>query len=201
MKNATAVLENYRYRAFSRRSSLSLAGKIILALIGACLIGLAAQLRFYLPFTPVPVTGQTMAVLLVAVLLGKNWGGISTALYAALGAAGLPWFAGMQSGLGYLAGATGGYIFGFILAAFVVGYLSDNFAVFRSWYGMLSLMLLANFVLIYGVGLFHLSLVSGIRDVSQLLLLGAVPFLAGDLVKALTAAALAFALSPKKGSF
>jgi len=201
MKNATAVLESYRYRAFSWRNSLNLAGKIILALMGACIIGLAAQLRFYLPFTPVPITGQTMAVLLMAVLLGKNWGGISTAIYAALGAAGLPWFAGMQSGLGYLSGATGGYIFGFILAAFVIGYLSDNFVIFRSWYGMLSLMLLANFVLIYGVGLFHLGLVTGIRDISQLLLLGAVPFLVGDLIKAFAAAALAFAFSPKQGRF
>ena len=201
MSTLGVTVENYRYRAFSWRSSISLPTKLLLALGGAGVIGLAAQFKFGLPWTPVPVTGQTMAVLLVSVLLGRNWGGISAVLYSALGAAGLPWFAGFTGGIGILAGPTGGYMLGFILAAFFLGYVSDRFVQMRSWYGLLGLMLFANFVLIHGPGLLQLAVVVGVNDFGRLLWMGTIPFIPGDVVKAVGAAVLAFALTPKNGTW
>lgn len=196
-----ATVESYRYRAFEWRSSLSLPKKLLLALAGAGLIGLAAQLRFHLPWTPVPVTGQTLAVLLVAVLLGRNWGGVGALVYAVLGAAGVPWFAGLSGGIGILTGPTGGYIAGFVVAAFFVGYVSDRFVRARSWYGLLGLMLFANFALIHGPGLLWLAAVTGVTDIARLLWMGTIPFIPGDVIKAISAAALAFALTPRQGTW
>src|SRR4030042_122397 len=107
----------WRYNAFRWRYELSVAQKIALALGMACLTGLTAQVRFYLPFTPVPLTGQVFAVLLSAVLLGKWYGGLSQGFYAGIGACGVPWFAGWAGGVRFLSCGHGGYIIGFILAA------------------------------------------------------------------------------------
>jgi len=148
------------------------------------------------------VTGQTFAVLLAGVLLGRWWGGISLAIYAGLGAAGVPWFQGWGSGLTHLAGPTGGYIIGFILAALFLGYFTDKYIRSRSFFSMLALMLFANFVLIYVPGLLQLglwvNLVKG-EPVSftTLLGMGAVPFIAGDVTKAVIAAAIARGVTPK----
>jgi len=151
----------------------------------------------------VPITGQTFAVLLAGVFLGRWWGGTSLAIYAGLGAAGLPWFASFNYGLGYLAGPTGGYIIGFILAALFLGYFTDRYIRSRSFFSMLGLMLLADFVLIYIPGLlqlhFWLSLVKGEAvTVSQLLMMGFIPFIAGDITKAIAAAAIARGITPKQ---
>jgi biotin transport system substrate-specific component len=91
---------------------------------GAALVGLAAQIAFYLPWNPaVPVTLQTFAVLLVGGALGSMRGAAAMTLYAILGGIGLPWFAGQSSGFG---GAAFGYIIGFIIAAFIVGKLAEH---------------------------------------------------------------------------
>ncbi|MBA7558290.1 hypothetical protein ES705_51088 [subsurface metagenome] len=155
-----------------------------------------------LPWSPVPVTGQTLAVLLAGVLLGRWWGGISLAIYAGLGIAGVPWFAGWGSGLGYLAGPTGGYIIGFILAALFLGHFTDTYIRSRSFLSMLALMLFANFILIYIPGLFQLglwlNLVKGEPvTFTTLLSMGALPFIAGDITKAVIAAAIARGVTPK----
>jgi biotin transport system substrate-specific component len=149
----------------------------------------------------VPVTGQTLAVLLVGVLLGRNWGGVSTGLYLALGAAGLPWFAGFKAGWGALAGPTGGYLVGFVLAALFLGHVTDRFAQARSFWALLGLMLLANFVLIHGPGLAWLAVVTGTHDPVRLLWMGTVPFVYGDVFKTLVAAGLACAATPKRGTW
>jgi biotin transport system substrate-specific component len=177
--------------------------KLGLALGIACLAGLLAQVRFVLPWSPVPVTGQTFAVLLAGVLLGRWWGGISMALYVGLGIAGVPWFQGLNGGLSYLAGPTGGYIVGFILAALFLGYFTDKYIRSRSFLSMLGLMLFANFVLIYVPGLLQLglwlNLVQGEpASFSALLGMGLVPFLAGDITKAVVAAAIARGVTPKR---
>ena len=109
-----ARIHEVKYDVFRWRYGLSIPMKLSLALGIACLAGLLAQVRFVLPWSPVPVTGQTFAVLLAGVLLGRWWGGISMAVYVGLGIAGVPWFQGLNGGLGYLAGPTGGYIVGFI---------------------------------------------------------------------------------------
>jgi len=197
-----ATINRAKYDAFKWRYELSIPKKLVLVLGMACLTGLMAQVRFYLPWSPVPITGQTFAVLLAGVLLGRWWGGTSLAIYAGLGAAGVPWFAGLNSGLGYLAGPTGGYIVGFILAALFLGYFTDRYIRSRSFFIMLGLMLFANFVLIHILGLvqlhFWLSLVKGEAvTLSQLLMMGTIPFIAGDVTKAVVAAAIARGITPK----
>jgi len=197
-----ARINQSKYDVFRWRYELSVPKKLALAVGMACLTGLLAQIRIMLPWSPVPLTGQTFAVLLAGVLLGRWWGGVSLAIYAGLGAAGLPWFSGWSSGTGYLAGPTGGYIIGFILAALFLGYFTDTFVRSRSFFSMLGLMLLANFVLIYGPGLLQLGLwlnfVKGEPvTFATLLGMGAVPFIAGDVTKAVIAAAIARGVTPK----
>lgn len=206
MPTVSALLDSYvdmRYRLFRSRSQARFISKLLLALGLAVLTGLMAQIRIPLPWSPVPITGQTFAVLLAGVLLGRWWGGISLATYAGLGVIGLPWFAGWKGGFGILAGPTGGYIIGFILAALFLGHFTDKYVRSRSFIVMLGLMLFANFVLIYIPGLiglnFWLSLVKGQAvGLSQLLVMGAIPFIAGDLTKAVIAAAIARGVTPKE---
>ena len=95
-----ARINQTKYDVFRWRYELSIPKKLALALGMAALTGLLAQARVQLPWSPVPVTGQTFAVLLAGVLLGRWWGGISLAIYTGLGMAGVPWFAGLNGGLG-----------------------------------------------------------------------------------------------------
>jgi len=194
-----ARIDRTKYDVFRWRYELSIPKKFTLTLGMACLTGLVAQIRVG---SPVPVTGQTFAVLLAGVLLGRWWGGISLAIYASLGAVGVPWFTGWGSGLGYLAGPTGGYIIGFILAALFLGHFTYTYIRSRSFLSMLALMLFANFILIYVPGLFQLglwlNLVKGEPvTFTTLLSMGALPFIAGDITKAVIAAAIARGVTPK----
>ena len=204
----------WRYQAFRWRYELSIAKKIGLALGIAALTGLLAQARFYLPWTPVPITGQTFAVLLAGVLLGRWWGGASQALYAGLGIAGVPWFAGWHGGIAYFTGPTMGYMIGFILAALFLGHFTDSFINSRRFFPMLGLMLFANFVFIHGLGLLWLNTFSyeaslasktalGFgpyegRGLLPLLMIGTIPFIVGDIIKAVAAAALTKGITPKE---
>ena len=197
-----ARINQTKFEVFRWRCELSIPKKLALALGIALLTGLAAQLRVQLPWSPVPITGQTFAVLLAGVLLGKWWGGVSLALYAGLGIAGVPWFTGFGSGLGYLAGPTGGYVIGFVFAALFLGYFTDQYVRARSFVSMLALMLFANFVLIYVPGLLQLGLWLNIVKgqpvtLSSLLMMGAIPFIIGDITKAVLAAAIARGITPK----
>ncbi len=198
-----ARVNQTKYEVFRWRYELSVAKKLALAIGFAGLTGLLAQMRIMLPWSPVPVTGQTFAVLLAGVLLGKRWGGMSLAIYAGLGAAGLPWFSSWSGGMGHLAGPTGGYIIGLILAALFLGYFTYTYIRWRSLLSMLALMLFANFVLIYVPGLFQLGLwlrlVQGEPVAFTTLLgMGAIPFIAGDITKAVMAAAMARGMTPKQ---
>ncbi len=197
-----ARINQTKYDVFRWRYELSIPKKLALAIGMACLTGLIAQIRIVLPWSPVPVTGQTFAVLLAGVLLGRWWGGASLAIYAGLGATGLPWFSGWSGGLAYLAGPTGGYIIGFILAALFLGHFTDTYVRSRSFLSMLALMLFANFILIYGPGLLQLglwvNLVKGEpASFTTLFGMGAIPFVAGDITKAVIAAAIARGVTPK----
>ena len=197
------TIDRAKYDAFKWRYELTIPKKLVLSLGMAALIGILAQVRFYLPWSPIPITGQTFAVLLVGVLLGRWWGGVSLVIYAGLGAVGLPWFAGLKGGLAHLAGPTGGYIVGFILATLFVGYFTDKYVRSRSFVSMFTIMLVANFILIYIPGLvqlhFWLSLVKGEAVAFYpLLMMGAIPFIAGDVIKAAAAAAIARGVTPKR---
>lgn len=98
----------------------------ILTSLFTSLTAIAAQVSLRLPFTPVPVTGQVLMVLLAGGLLGPKLGALSQLEYLALGAAGLPIFAGYTGGLLAIAGPSGGYLFGFVAAAWVVGLLCSR---------------------------------------------------------------------------
>ena len=113
--------KHIRYAYFHWRVNLSIPKKVILSIGMACILGLCAQIKFGLPWTPVPVTGQTFAVLLAGILLGSRWGAASVLLYICAGAAGVPWFSGWTGGTAVLIGPTAGYIAGFIPAAYVIG--------------------------------------------------------------------------------
>lgn len=160
-----------------------LAWKVALVVVGAALIALAAQVQIPLPFSPVPVTGQTFAVLLVGASLGARLGTASVVLYIVEGVVGLPVFTGGGAGLARLGGPTGGYLVGFIAAAFVVGLLAERGWDRRPW--TTALAMLAGEVVIYVFGLTWLSrfpLPVGLLEA------GFVPFIAGDLYKVVLAA-------------
>ncbi len=197
-----ARIDRARLDVFRWRSELSVSKKLALALGVAALTGLLAQLRFYLPWSPVPLTGQTFGVLLAGVMLGSWWGGASMALYAGLGAAGLPWFQGWGGGMAYLAGPTGGYIIGFIFAALFLGYFTDRYVKARRFPAMLGLMFFSSFILIYGPGLLQLNLwLTNVKGepatFGELMTMGAIPFIAGDATKAVIAALIARGITPR----
>ncbi len=165
--------------------------------------GLAAQIKISLPWTPVPISGQTFAVLIAGVLLGRWWGGISQIIYVGMGVAGVPWFVGWSGGYSVLIGPTGGYIVGFILAALFLGYFTDKYIRARSFLSMLGLMFFANFILIHILGLLQLEvwfhLVKGTSPTLwELLLMGTIPFIIGDITKIVIAAVVAKAITPKE---
>jgi len=192
-----------RYTFFKWRYQLEIYLKVILAVSFACLTGLLAQVRFYLPWSPVPLTGQTFAVLLSAIVLGKWWGGISQSIYLGVGIAGVPWFAGMNGGFAYFAGPTGGYLIGFVLAAFFLGYFVDRYIKSRKYWTMFALMLFANFGIVFGLGLVQLygwlSFTGASIDIWGLLLMGLIPFIIGDTIKIAIAAGVASSITPKQG--
>jgi len=156
------------------------ANQILLILSASWLIAISAQFSINLPFSPVPITGQTLIILLIGALLGKNRGAAAVGLYLAQGAAGLPVFAGGKSGLITLFGPTGGYLIGFAAAAYIVGILME----LRYGKSLLytGFSLLVGNLIIYTFGLFWLAKFVG---ESQALQLGLLPFLAGDLLKIL----------------
>ena len=142
---------------------------------------LCARIAFWIG--PVPITGQTFAVLLAGILLGSRLGALSQVSYLALGAIGLPVFAGGFSGVAYMLGPTGGYLMGFVLAAFVVGLLAE-----RGWdrhFFTAALAMLVGSVVIYASGIAWLShFLTGKAALEA----GLYPFLPGDAIKVVLAA-------------
>jgi biotin transport system substrate-specific component len=195
IRNVFVKYESARYNFFKWRFESTFMNKFILALGFACLTGLVAQIRFYLPYTPVPVTGQVFAVLLSGVILGKWYGGLSQGLYAGIGAAGIPWFSGLKGGLAVLSGVTGGYIIGYIAAALVIGWFTDRYVKSRSFIGMFILMLLG-IAIIYLFGVVQLSIVLGVNS-QKAIELGAIPFIGVDVFKALIACVIAVGVTPR----
>jgi biotin transport system substrate-specific component len=157
--------------------------RVIVVLGGAAAISLLAQL--VIPLQPVPITGQTFGVTLMALLLGRRLGFATVLTYLAIGAAGLPVFAGAQSGL--TLGPTLGYLVGMAASAFVVGGLAD-----RGYTSSFGRALVAGFcgsALVYTFGLIGLSF---FVPREQLLAFGFLPFVPGDLIKTTLAASIAW---------
>ncbi len=155
---------------------------ISLILGGSLLIGLSAQIAVG---WPVPFTMQTFAVLMIGALFGARYGSLTVVAYLIEGAAGLPVFSHGQGGLAVLFGPTGGFLYGFVAAALVTGFLAQ-----RGWDRHVVTTILAMIIgnlLIYTFGLLWLSLLVGFKSA---LAAGLYPFIAGDLVKIGLAAAL-----------
>jgi len=198
-----SIIDVYRQRRLSYyrwRTQSTFLAKLAMAGGIACLTGLLAQVKFYLPWTPVPIVASQLGVILAAVLLGKRWGGISMTLYALGALAGIPWLAGYKGGVAALAGPTGGYVLGFILAAFFMGNLFDEKVESRRALPLTGTILFAQLVLVYIPGLIHLALWQNMMGqpvtVNALLWMGYVPFIAGDIVKSLVGAAIAKTIIP-----
>lgn len=158
---------------------------VALILAGTLLIALAAQLKFYLPNNPIPVTGQTFAVLLVGGALGFRRGTASTVLYLLLGLVGLPVFAGGKHGVEIVLGTSGGYIVGFIVAAAIVGRLAE-LGWDRNIPGSVAAMVFGSLA-IYAIGVPWLAVVAG-QPIQWAVDNGLTPFLVGDALKVALAA-------------
>ncbi|PKV85750.1 biotin transporter BioY [Streptomyces sp. TLI_146] len=151
---------------------------VALVLGGAALTGVAAQIAVPVPGSPVPVTGQTFAALLVGTSLGARRGFLSLGLYALIGMAGMPWFANGTSGAG---GASFGYVLGMLLAATVAGALARRGGD-RSVLRTAGTMALGS-AIIYAVGVPYLAASTGM-SLNQAVAAGLTPFLLGDALKA-----------------
>jgi biotin transport system substrate-specific component len=173
-------------RTWRRTQTARLLLDAALILAGSVLVALSARVAIPLPFTPVPVTAQTFAVLLVGAALGSRRGALALVAYLAEGAAGMPVFSGGGCCVAWLAGPTAGYLWSYPLAAFTVGALAE-----RGWDrspGRAGLAMLAGNGVIYVVALPWLASFVG---AGQVLEAGLLPFIPGDLLKvALAAAAL-----------
>jgi biotin transport system substrate-specific component len=157
---------------------------VALVLGAAVFVGVAAQISIPIPHTPVPVSGQTFAVLLSGAALGLNRAALSMALYALVGVLGVPWFASGASGWHF---ASFGYVLGFVLAGAVVGALAARGGD-RSPLRTVATMTLGT-LLIYAAGVPWLMAMTH-ANLSQAVTMGVRPFLVGDALKVLLAAGL-----------
>jgi biotin transport system substrate-specific component len=160
---------------------------VALVVAGALFISLTARISIPVPGTPVPITGQTFGVLLVGGALGLRRGFAGVALYVLLGVIGLPVYADGKGGLAIIQGATGGFLIGFVVAGAIVGRLAE-LGWDRKFIGALGAMLVGE-AIIYAIGLPWLKTVAGLTW-QQTIDMGLIPFLVGDAIKAVLAAAL-----------
>ena len=155
---------------------------VVIIILGSVFVALSSQLAFYLPFSPIPITGQTFAVLFIGAVLGSRRGGLSLALYVLEGLIGLPVFAGGTGGMAIIFGPTAGYLVGFIPAAILVGYLSEK-GFSRNRISMFFTLLLG-LTVIYLFGVFRLL---SFVEYEKVFIFGIAPFLVGDAIKAVMA--------------
>ena len=155
---------------------------VVIIILGSVFVALSSQLAFYLPFSPIPITGQTFAVLFIGAVLGSRRGGLSLALYVLEGLIGLPVFAGGTGGMAIFFGPTAGYLVGFIPAAILVGYLSEK-GYSRNRISMFFVLLLG-LTVIYFFGVFRLL---SFVEYEKVFIFGIAPFLVGDAIKAVMA--------------
>lgn len=165
----------------------SIVRNVVLVLGAVLLTAAAAQVSIPLGFSPVPISGQTFAVLLTAAALGPLRGVAAQGLYFLVGMAGMPFYAGGESGMQVAFGATGGYLVGFIVAAAVVGWMARR-GLDRSPWGMAAAFLAGSLV-IYALGVPWLAQVVGV-SLAEAVPMGLTPFLIGDVLKACLAAGL-----------
>jgi biotin transport system substrate-specific component len=141
----------------------------------------------------VPITLQTLGVMLAGAMLGARKGALAVIVYVVLGLAGLPILAGGTGGLGVLAGPTGGFLVGFIPGAFVIGWLAARLTPRLRFWTLLIAIFAGGVLVVYLIGLPWLAVVTGL-PLGQAFVVGALPFLPGDVVKVVVAAFVAAAV-------
>lgn len=171
----------------------SVAQKVLMATFLAVFTAGMAQIAIRLPFTPVPITLQTLAVIISGMVLGSRWGALSQLEYVALGLSGVPVFAGGKAGLGHLLGPTGGYLIGFIGAAFAAGLIVE---LWRGKGRAIKFFLagIAGIIVVYLMGALWLSVwlsllqqTAGTKAILTAWDLGIKPFILPDLLKVIIA--------------
>jgi biotin transport system substrate-specific component len=163
---------------------------MVLASLMAALTAVGAYI--HVPIGPVPIVLSTLFVLLTGLLLGSRWGMASMGLYLLVGAIGIPVFAGGKGGLAHFLGPTGGYLFGFVLSAWITGLISERLR--HLWVGEI-LAVIAGSLAIYSLGVPWLKMITQMPW-QKTLVVGMVPFLIGDAVKASVVLILARAVRP-----
>ena len=159
---------------------------IFTIILGSFLIAVLAQISIPIPFTPIPITGQTIGVVLVGGLLGARRGAMAVLTYLMEGAIGLPVFAQMKAGAHVLVGPTAGYLWGFIFAAFLIGYLAENELTVKLTSSFFSCFAATTLILVSGT----LYLAAFKLGFNEALVIGFYPFLVGDVVKSAICAGL-----------
>lgn len=166
---------------------------VVLVVGFALLTAGAAQIVIPLGFTPVPITGQTFAVLLAGGVLGASRGAASQILYVALGAIGLPFYAGGTGGWDVVTGATAGYLVGFVVAAFVIGALAERHQDRKVWTAIPAFITGSLIIYVFGAAWLAYRLdipLTGPPGETNAVALGVAPFLVGDTLKAVLAGLL-----------
>lgn len=170
----------------------------ILISLFTALIAVLAQLAVPLPFSPVPVTGQLVGVLLAGAVLGRRGAVLAVISYLLLGAAGAPVFSCARGGLFFLFGPTGGYLWGFIPCAYLAGMLGDRNPL--PGVPVILAVMLLGLAVVYLAGTAQLALVMRYSP-SQAFLAGVVPFIPADLLKVFLACTLSLKLNISRGRF
>ena len=161
---------------------------LVFAALFAALLAAVAPFKIPLGFTPVPITLQTLIVLLSGAMLGPYYGALSMILYVVVGALGLPVFAGGGSGIGALLGPTGGYLFSYFIAAFAIGKILQ---IRKSpKYFDYVLAMIAGTIIIYTLGAGWGMVVTGL-GIAAIMIGWVLPFIIGDTIKLLIAAYIA----------
>jgi biotin transport system substrate-specific component len=182
----SSTLVDYVVPARSSRSA-NILRDVLLVLGFSALIAVTSRLEIHLPFTPVPITLQTLFVLLTGAALGSKRGALAMLAYLAMGAAGLPVFANGAGFMYLLVSPTAGYLWSYPIAAFVVGWLCERHLDRNFWTSVFAM--LPSSLIIYAIGVPWLAFIAHLTF-SQALIAGMAPFIAGDLFKLVVAALL-----------
>ncbi|MEI6221340.1 MAG: biotin transporter BioY [bacterium] len=188
MPTSTMQISSIQSRYLTWRKERTKIQLFFMSLGMASLTGLLAQIKLYIPGTPVPITGQTLAILVSGVVLGQIWGTISQASYVGLGCLGIPWFSDFRGGVQTIIGPSGGYLIGFILATAFIGHCLNNYKFLHQPTMQLLLFIFANFIIIHGIGAIQLATWMHHKDstwptIIQTLNTGMLPFIPGDFIK------------------
>jgi len=153
----------------------------------AALISILSYVSIPLPFSPVPITGQSLAVILAGIVLTTQQAGLSLLIFLLLGSVGVPVFASGKAGIGVLAGPTGGYLIGYLLGAITISLLIDHFLKDKDNYLLVFIYsFIGGVIVVHLPGVFWLSHVSEI-SVTKAFMVGSLPFVPGDIFKLIIA--------------